>query len=320
MSGALIALGVAGAATLLFGSAVPFYFFDYALLRKEPTDLSDPEQTRGTPYETCSAEIAKGLAWLKEQKKEDWFIRSKDGLRLHGTFLPAKDKPKGLILLCHGYHSAPEQDFSCVLPYYQSLGYHLLMIDHRCHGRSEGKYITFGDKERYDVVSWLEEVVRRYGRDLPIFLDGISMGATTVMLCSSMKLPGKVRGIIADCGFTTPIDEFTHVLKAQFHLPAFPLIPIVGKMAKKRADFDFKAVDTRKELASSRYPILFLHGKADSFVPCRMTEENYAACRGEKKLLLVDGADHGGSYLADQKACRSALVRFLHAHTPQKKG
>ncbi len=318
MSGVAIALGVAGAAVALVAGAMPFYFFDFALLRKEPMDLSDPAQTKGTPYEACSLEIAKAYEFLKDKTLENWNITARDGVRLHARLLPAQGEGKGLIVLVHGYHSAALQDFSCVLPFYHRLGYHLLLIDQRAHGESGGRYITFGHMERYDVVCWLEEVVRRYGTDLPLFLDGISMGASTVMLCSSIKLPGKVRGIIADCGYTTPIAQFTHVLRRQFRLPAFPLIPLVGRMAKKRADFDFHAVDTRAELAKSRYPLLFIHGKNDSFVPPYMSEENYAACRTEKKLLLIDGADHGGSYLADRETCERALAHFLDVHTPSK--
>lgn len=309
--------GVAVAALLVMLIAMPFYFFSYALERKEPINLADPEQTKGTQYASLTSEIAQGVAWVKEQQKEDWWITSHDGLRLHGTYLP-HPAPKGILLMFHGYHSEAIQDFACALPYYHSLGYSMLLADQRAHGQSEGKYITFGDRERQDVVSWLTELVSRLGKQFPIFLDGISMGATTVMLAGSMKLPGNVRGIIADCGFTSPIAEFKHVLRTQFRLPAYPLIPLVQILAKHRCSFLFDSVDTIESMKHLRYPIIFVHGKDDDFVPTEMTVQNYHACRSEKTILLVDGAAHGGSYLADRAGCQKALKRFLETNNPVK--
>ena len=42
--------------------------------------------------------------------------------------------------------------------------------------------------------------------------------------------------------------------------------------------------------------LLLIHGTDDHFVPVEMTYENYTACAGPKKLLIVPGADHGMSY------------------------
>lgn len=309
-----IAFGVSVVALLVLLVAMPFYFFSYALERKEPTDLSDPEQTAGTEYEVLTPEIAKGLAWAKAQKSELWTVESHDGLTLKGHFFQHPEQ-KGILLMFHGYHSSALQDFACALPYYYGLGYSMLVVHQRTHGLSEGKYITFGAKERYDVISWLEALVKRFGKQTPIFLDGISMGATTVMLAGSMKLPGNVRGIIADCGFTSPIEEFKHVLRLNFHLPAFPLIPLVQILAKRRADFIFDSVNTVDSMKNCRYPVLFVHGKADTFVPPYMTEQNHEACRTEKTMVLVENATHGASYLVDIKRCQKALKRFLDTYT-----
>jgi len=295
--------------------ALPQYFFSYALERTEPTDLSDAEQTKGTPYEPLTSEIKKGKQWFLAQEKEDLYITSRDGLRLH-AYLLRQESPKGLLMLFHGYHSEAVQDFACVLPFYMSLGYDLLLCEQRSHGNSEGKYITFGDKESVDASLWVDEVVSRYGADMPIFLDGISMGATTVMLAGAMKLPGNVRGIIADCGFTSPVEEFRHVLKMQFGLPAFPLIPLVQVLAKRRCGFIFSSVNTIEAMRNLRYPILFVHGKDDHFVPTEMTVRNFEACKAEKTMILVDGAGHGGSYLADLPRCQRALKKFLEEHNP----
>ena len=37
------------------------------------------------------------------------------------------------------------------------------------------------------------------------------MGAATVLMASSLDLPENTRGIVADCGFTTPWEIMAHV-------------------------------------------------------------------------------------------------------------
>ena len=61
-----------------------------------------------------------------------------------------------------------------------------------------------------------------------------------------------------------------------------------------------------------KVPVLFIHGTADSFVPYKMSEENYTACRVKKQLLLVGGAAHCGSYLADRKKYEETVEAFFH--------
>ena len=56
--------------------------------------------------------------------------------------------------------------------------------------------------------------------------------------------PSNVRGIIADCGFTSPYDIFRHVLNLQFRLPSFPLMNLTELAVKRKAGFDYKAVST----------------------------------------------------------------------------
>lgn len=64
------------------------------------------------------------------------------------------------------------------------------MVDERAHGKSEGKVITFGIRERCDCKLWAEYAVKRYGENKDIFLAGVSMGAASVMMASNLGLPG----------------------------------------------------------------------------------------------------------------------------------
>lgn len=66
-------------------------------------------------------------------------------------------------------------------------------------------------------------------------LHGDSMGATTVLLASGLNLPKNVKAIVADCGFTSAYDVFSHILKRDYHIPKFPIMKVTEVMTRKKA-------------------------------------------------------------------------------------
>ena len=205
MTAAMIVLAVLLAVVLL---ALGLFLF--ACRRSPVPDFTKPAVIAQWGREDQTEEILAGITLM--QDAEDIFLPSYDGLRLHGQLLQ-QPGAKGTILLFHGYRSSWIIDFSIVLPYYYSLGYNLLAVDERAHGQSEGVYITFGIHERWDAATWAQYAAMHFGPDHPLFLGGLSMGATTVLLASALELPPSVRGVIADCGFTEAYAEMRHVLR-----------------------------------------------------------------------------------------------------------
>ena len=254
------------------------------------------------------------LRLIRELAPQQLYVESYDGKRLHAQLLRREDAV-GTILLFHGYRSSWNVDFSAVIPFYRAQGYNLLLVDQRAHQGSAGTFLTFGVKERYDVISWVTYLGQLLGQDHPLFLDGLSMGATTVLLASCFAFPANVRGVIADCGFTEPYAEMRHVLHGLGRwVPARFVLFWVNLAAHLLAGYGLHEADTRLSVAESRYPILFIHGTGDDFVPCGMTQENFAACTTEKELILVEGAPHGCSYVRDRARVQSALENFLEKH------
>ena len=254
-----------------------------------------------------------GIEWFSGQKTEDVSILSYDGLRLCAKLLPCENA-RGSILLMHGYRGAGIHDFSCALRFFHELGLNILLPDERASGKSEGKYVCFGVRERYDCLDWARWLAVRYGSALPIVLDGISMGATTVLMAAGLGLPENVRFIIADCGFSSPDAIITHVLKSWMHLPKFPFVYLGSLYARLLAGFGFREASTLDAMRSNHIPILFAHGKADTFVPYSMTQAAYDACVAEKALLLVDGAGHGMSYLIERQRYEALVLSFFEKY------
>ena len=271
----------------------------------------DPDKSKSLrPY---AEQIRRGAQWFRDQNPERVQIRSDDGLRLTGYFLPVENA-KGTLLLMHGYRSDPFCDFGYSFDFYASLGWNILAVFQRAHGESEGQYITFGVKERFDVRAWTLYLADRFGPEHRIALLGISMGSATVLMSLGTGLPKNVRCVIADCGFTSPYEQFLHMLKNRFHFPAHPIIDIADLFSRLFAHFGFRDYSTLTALAQNKLPVLFAHGEKDNFVPIRFTVENYAACIAEKRLITVPEAGHGTSYVYATETCQNGIREFLQTY------
>ena len=140
------------------------------------------------PY---NEEFRKGIYWFRDfEGKEEVWIKSHDGLNLKGYYLKNENPNGKVMILCHGYRSFPYFDFSASAKVYYELGFDLLFIVHRTHLDSDGKYITFGLKERYDLLRWIKYVDARHNGKAQIILAGVSMAATivfTLALCLNIS-------------------------------------------------------------------------------------------------------------------------------------
>ncbi len=254
--------------------------------------------------------IKEGLVWIDAIPKKEVVIKSYDGLTLAGRIIE-NDKTDIIMALFHGYRSAADHDFSVVVREYYELGHSVLLVDQRSHGKSEGKYITYGTKERFDCRDWCQYLKDTYP-DKRVVLDGISMGATTVLLASGIGLPDNVIGIIADCGFTSPYEIISKVA-GDMKYPEMIVMPLLRQAIRAVADFDPKECNTCDALKKNTLPLIMVHGADDSFVPCEMSKRAYEACASPKKLIVVEGADHGMSYMVDHERVDGELRAFLNA-------
>ncbi len=253
--------------------------------------------------------IAKeGRRWLEGMPYINVYIKSFDGLRLYGALL--ENYSDKIVICVHGFTGSGKKDFASLAQAYYKNGYNVLLVDNRAHGQSEGKYVGFGVLDRLDLRNWVKYVINRFGSNVQVFLHGISMGAAAVLMASSI-MPKNVRGIIADCGFTSVYEIFEYVLKRDYHLPKFPIIYLTNIMSKIRAGYGYKDVNTTAEIARSDIPILFIHGENDEFVPLWMTMKNYSHCKAYKELFIVRESEHAESHYIDKKGYERRILKFI---------
>lgn len=291
-----------------------WFFFKLSILREKversDTDFLKEDNPTWHPFRE---QILEAQAFMRREG-EIVHITSYDGLKLAAFQIPAKvSQPKGTLVVFHGYRSLATVDFAPEVLFLHELGYHLLVPYQRSHGLSEGKHICYGNKERYDARDWAKYAAKTWP-GLDIFLAGISMGSATVMMAADLELPETVRGIVADCGFTSAYDIMSYLLKAQYHLPNFPMMNLEDLYCRLMAGYSLKEGDARKSLANSKLPVLFLHGAEDDFVPVYMSDENYAACAGEKELYKVKGASHAQSFAIDPQGCQEKMTAFFEKY------
>ena len=296
-------------AALSFG--LSDYFLRTATARTQPkslqliADLLQGLKKGEDPY----AGLEPDQERLRRSQHETVRLTAHDGAVLVGHWFE-RPGAKRVILAVHGWRSLWYRDFGASRDFYRDEHCHVLYIEQRGQGQSEGDYIGFGMLERLDLPDWVEWINARCGDQLPIYLAGISMGATTVLLAADLEFPANVKGLMADCGFTSADAIWRHVADDNLHVPYALLRWPSALLCRRRLGCWPGALTTTKALAHTRLPLLLVHGEADAFVPVSMTRENFEACPTPKRMLLVPGAAHGLSYLADRAAYEGAIREF----------
>ncbi|MDR3173883.1 MAG: alpha/beta hydrolase [Treponema sp.] len=270
--------------------AIPRYFYRIVVARRPP--------------------VAREPNWLYTQNLEDLWIRAEDGLRLHAYYLAVEPgRPSaGTAVLAHGYNGDGRQLDVFARIFYR-LGMNVLLPEARAYGLSEGHYIGFGWHERLDMLGWMA-LLKERGED-QIVLYGISMGAATVLMTSGEDVPPELKLIIADCGYTSAVEELNWQLKRNYHISCPPLIRALSRLTEKRAGYRFEEASALEQVKKSRTPILFIHGEADTFVPFEMCGRLYGACASEKELYTVPGAEHGLALDTDSGEYERRIALFL---------
>ena len=303
-----IALG-ATVLLALITAAVLFLKIFYAV-RKKPKDPEAFSLPEGEVYEPHHEQMIRWIKEIRAMERKSVSVTSFDGLTLHGMYYEV-EKGAPTEILFHGYRGNAERDLCGGVHRCFEIGHNALIVDQRCAGESEGHVITFGAKESRDCLTWVNFVIRSIDKDARIILTGISMGAATVMLAASKDLPENVIGVLADCGYTSTRAIIQKVIR-DMKLPAKPIYPFVRLGARLFGGFDPDADSPIESMKKCKLPVIFFHGDTDDFVPCYMSEENFAACASEKKrLAIIRGAGHGLCFPVDPEAYLKELKAFF---------
>lgn len=263
----------------------------------------------GTDYHSefsiFRAEAAKRLLAKEHQTVE---LEARDGEKLIGHWF-FQEEAKRTIVAMHGWRSSWGDDFGMIADFWLNNSCNVLFAEQRGQNNSGGNYIGFGLLERYDCADWAFWVQQQC--NLPIYLSGVSMGAATVLMASALPLPENIRGIMADCGYTSPHAIWEHVATDALHLSYSEWRKkTIDAICAQNLNGESAYYSCEDALKECTVPVLFVHGSDDTFVPVDMTYQNYKACASEKRLLIVPGAGHGQSYWTEREKYENVTQNF----------
>lgn len=268
------------------------------------------KMSRNVPKE--DPETARCIDWIQSRELKKLQIKSRDRLTLTGYYLEHPDAER-IVLMFHGWRGGWARDCAPLAKALYEKNCSVLMVCQRAQGESEGKYIGFGVLERYDCLEWIN-YMDAHTEDLPLYLFGVSMGAATVLMAAGENMPERVKGIIADCGFTSAYKMSNIFAEKYMKLEKEAVqsaVDEVNALCRKKAGYDFREYTTLDAMPNCKIPIFFAHGTADGFVPYEMSLENFNACPARKTLFSVEGAGHAQSFIKAPEKYMEALTEFF---------
>ena len=252
--------------------------------------------------------------WLEEKSNySDKYIESYDKLQLH-SYVVSQNSNKWAIVV-HGYGGSGKL-MSDKSKYFYDMGYNVLIPDLRGHGKSEGDYIGMGWKDRLDIISWINFIIKE-NPNAEIVLHGTSMGAATVLMTSGENLPSNVKAIVADCAYTSAWDEFSYQLETYLKVPSSYILNVTNMVTKLKAGYSLKEASAMECVKKATVHILYIHGDKDKFVPYSMMDKLYDATSSPKEKLTIDGGEHANSDLVSPFLYWLTVEDFLNQYVTQ---
>lgn len=253
-------------------------------------------------------------ALYNSASKEDITLKSFDGLNLTSTLIMNENPTNKFIVLVHGVSICYVGSLKYFDIFYRN-GFNVLIVNQRRHGKSEGKYSTYGFYEKYDVNMWIEYLKSRFGNDIILGLHGESMGAGTVM--ETIPLNDSIKFVIEDCGYSNFHEligfQITHAYKNRLVRKILrPSLIFANFFMKTKAKFSMKKIVPIDIVSSTSLPMMFIHGKEDYFVPWYMAVDLYKAkTKGYKELYLVEGAKHAEALEVNKILYEKKIMIFI---------
>jgi len=264
---------------------------------------------------------------------EDVRFVTRDGLRLAGTYFPARTARRtGVVVFCHEYLG----DRWSVIPYaghLRDLGFDLFCFDFRNHGESQGdpiykphQWVT--EYEVLDLQAALGYLRSRPDADLAgVGLFGVSRGGGTA-LCVTAKDP-RVWGVATDGAFPVRGTMLSYILRwAEIYVSnpvfwkAMPIwtFEIVSWLARVRTQSRLHCRYADLERAVARVaprPWLAIHGQKDAYIGVDIARTLFDRAGQPKEFCVVAGAKHNQCRIKEPTIYPDRLSAFFTRYAPR---
>ncbi len=219
-----------------------------------------------------------------DQQFEEIFVKTGDGIKLHGLLFRVKD-PKGLIFYLHG-NAGSLRSWGWVAGTYTDLNYDIFILDYRGYGKSGGK--ISGEKQFYsDVQAAYDEMKKKYEENR-IFVLGYSIGSGPAAKVASDNEPGLLI-------LQAPYYNLSDLKRKQY-----PLVPGFLIKYKFRTDLFLK---------KCRMPIVIFHGDMDEVIYYGSSLKLKKLFKSGDRLITLKGQYHNG--ITDNPQYKDNLKKIL---------
>ncbi|HRQ58940.1 MAG TPA: alpha/beta fold hydrolase [Azoarcus taiwanensis] len=210
--------------------------------------------------------------------------------RLHAWLVPAEGvEPAPAALVMHGWGGNAAMMLP-IVPALHAAGFTVLLIDARCHGRSDEDDFASLPRFAEDIdqaLAWLQRCPHADPRR--IALVGHSVGAGAVLLAASRR--DDVSAVVSLAAFSHPVAMMRRFL-AHKRVPFLPVGWLVLRYVEHVIGHRFDDIAPVTSISRIRCPTLLVHGAEDTTVPPSEAALIHAARRGEHVRLRIIAGSH----------------------------
>ncbi len=299
---------VTGGLVLFFFLFVLVNSFAGCYLRRDgpPLESLDLEKTHYAKYKD---ELLAAITEVKSLPYEPVRIKAADGAVLAARFFDFGYNKT--VIALHGYRAIPYNNVHAGFLGMRDLGYNVLLVSQRGHFESGGRAITFGVKEKDDIIRWIGYLEnRRPGEEIALY--GISMGCATICLAADkLKDHPDVKLLVLESGYRVAYEA---MLAGGKNFGIFKyLIGFCCRISGRALlHVNLKEDVMDEKLGQCEVPAFFIHGSKDANVIPENSYKNYEATASRKKeLYIAEGAGHAEAFLADREEITKRLRSFI---------
>jgi hypothetical protein len=218
---------------------------------------------------------------------EDAAFRTRDGIRLHGWYVPGRRRET--LLWLHGNAGNISHRLENLRMLHDAVGVGVLLFDYRGYGQSEG---TPSEKGLYeDARAAFAYLRKREDVDMAYLVYfGRSLGSAVAI---NLALEDPPRRLILE----SPFASIRAMARAIFPAPLALLAP---------AGFD-----NLSKIGRVRSPLLVIHGDRDEVVPYEQGRQLFAAAPDPKAFYEIRNAGHNDTYLIGGAEYFDRIEKFL---------
>jgi len=248
---------------------------------------------------------------------EDVLMRTEDGVRIHGWFIPATGqparrddsrtpaRPRLTLLLFHGNAENIGDSLDLAL-LARPAGYNLMLVDYRGYGESAGQPSEsglYGDGRA--ALAYL-----RSRRDVDagrIVVWGRSIGSAVAVEVAAADA-GADRGRAVDAPppagiiLESPFTSVADLLRDGGHT----VLLVLSRFGTYR-------FDSASRIGRVKSPVLVIHGTADDIAPFRLGRRLFELAPGRKELVAIEGGGHNDLWALHEDEVWGAARRFLES-------